>query len=67
MFWGVIEPTGFHSHDTELAVGLRQVLFAGPATVSWELSAAYRWSRDFLRDEPNLRAAVDVSVPVGRP
>jgi hypothetical protein len=40
-------------HDAELTAGVRQVLFAGPVDVAWEISASYRWNRDFFGDEPN--------------
>jgi hypothetical protein len=62
-----IEPTKRADHDTELALGWRQVLFLGPAELSLAVSAAYRWDRDFLRNEPNLRAEAVARWPVGRP
>jgi hypothetical protein len=39
------------------------VLFAGPVDVAWELSASYRWNRDFFGDEPNFRGAVMLTLP----
>lgn len=50
-------------HDAEVTAGVRQVLFAGPVDVSWELAASYRWNRDFFGDEPNFRGAVMLTVP----
>jgi hypothetical protein len=50
-------------HDAELTAGVRQVLFAGPVDVAWELSASYRWNRDFFGDEPNFRGAVTLTMP----
>ena len=47
-----------------MAAGYRQALFVGRAEVSFELSAAYWWNRDFLRNEPNYRA-LQVAWPVG--
>lgn len=64
VYWSVIEPLGQgHDHDAELAVGVRHLLFAGPVEVSWQLSAAYRWERDFLRNQPNLMGLVQVTAP----
>jgi hypothetical protein len=54
-------------HDAELTAGVRQVLFAGPVDVAWELSASYRWNRDYFGDEPNFRGAVTVTLPLARP
>jgi hypothetical protein len=68
-FWNVIypQPDRAWGHDAELAAGYRQVLFLAGAEVSLELSAARRWNRDFLKDETNLRAAVQVGWPVSAP
>jgi hypothetical protein len=68
-FYREIEPIPGEEagHDAELTAGVRQVLFAGPVDVSWELSASYRWNRDFFGDEPNFRGAVTLSVPLARP
>lgn len=67
VYWLVIDPQqrGI-SHDTEVTAAVRQVFFAGPVDVSWELAASYRWNRDFLRNETNLRAGVQVGVPLDR-
>jgi hypothetical protein len=54
-------------HDAELTAGMRQVLFAGAVDVAWELSASYRWNRDYFGDEPNFRGAVTVTLPLARP
>ncbi len=67
IFWTVIDPQhGSSDHDVELAAGLRQVLFAGPCEVAWDLGLAFRWSRDFGRNEPNVRAGVSIAMPMGR-
>lgn len=62
-YWSVIDPQPGRSseHDVEVAAGYRQVLLVGGAELSLELSAAYRWNRDFLRNEPNLKGAVAYS------
>lgn len=65
VYWRQVEPVNVAGQDVEVAAGARQVLFAGPAEVSWDLSMAWRYTRDFLRDEPNLRAVVQVGWPVG--
>jgi hypothetical protein len=65
-YWTEIDAVqGDFSHDVELALGLRQVLTAGPVEVSWEASAAYRQNRDFLRHEPNFRLALGLALPLG--
>ncbi|WP_243337777.1 capsule assembly Wzi family protein [Anaeromyxobacter soli] len=68
VFWLVIDPNnpGEISHDTEVTAAVRQVFFAGPVDVSWEAAATYRWDRDFLRNEPNLRLGVQLAMPLGR-
>lgn len=66
VFWLTMEPLGTdQTHDAELALGARQVLFAGPLEVAWEASAAYRWSRDFLLNQPNLRVILQLTLPLG--
>lgn len=67
VYWSTIDPQPGRSsdHDVEVMAGYRQVLFVGPAEVSLELSAAYRWNRDFLRNEPNYRGVVVVAWPGG--
>ncbi len=66
-YWAVIEPTrGSWAHDAELAFGVRQALSVGPVEVSWEAAAAWRQNRDFLHDEPNLKAVLGLAMPVGR-
>jgi Capsule assembly protein Wzi len=64
-YWSAIDPLPGRSgdHDVEAAGGYRQVLLAGPAEVSLELSAAFRWNRDFMHNEPNFRGAVQVAWP----
>lgn len=64
-YWSAIDPQPGRSsdHDVEVTAGYRQVLFVSGAEVSFELSAAYRWNRDFLRNEPNYRGAVQVAWP----
>ena len=62
-YWSVIDPQPGRAgqHDAELVAGYRQVLLVSGAELSLELSAAYRWNRDFLRNEPNYRGAVAYS------
>jgi hypothetical protein len=67
IYWLTIEPQGsLTSHDTEVTAALRQVFFAGPVDLSWEAAASYRWNRDFLRNEPNFRLAVQIAIPLAR-
>lgn len=67
VYWLTIDPQQLGiSHDTEVTAAVRQVFFAGPVDVSWEAAASYRWDRDFLRNEPNLRVALQVGVPLER-
>ena len=63
-YWRVVEPAA-GTHDAELAAGLRQVIFAGPVDISWDAALMYRWSRDYLQNEGNVRLGVQVSVPLG--
>jgi hypothetical protein len=66
-YWAVVEPVqGSWSHDAELTLGVRQVLRVGPAEVSWDLGAAFRQNRDFIRHERNLKAELGLAVPFGR-
>jgi hypothetical protein len=67
-FYRVVEPIPGEEagHDAELTAGVRQVLFAGPVDVSWELSASYRWNRDFFGDEPNFRGMLQLALPLAR-
>ncbi len=66
-YWAVVEPVqGSWSHDAELTLGMRQVLRVGPMEVSWDLGAAYRQNRDFIRHERNLKAELGLAVPFGR-
>jgi hypothetical protein len=66
-YWTVIEPTvGDFSHDAEVALGVRQALAVGPLEVTWEAAAAYRWNRDFIRHEPNVKVVLGVGVPFAR-
>jgi hypothetical protein len=66
IFWGVIEPRpGEDSkHDAELAVGYRQVLFLRNAELAFTMSYAYRWNRDFLGNQPNVRCALQLKLPL---
>jgi hypothetical protein len=66
IFWGVIEPRpGEDSkHDAELAVGYRQVLFLRNAELAFTVSYAYRWNRDFLGNQPNVRCALQLKLPL---
>jgi hypothetical protein len=67
-FWTIVSQRDPRAApDAEIAAGLRQVLFAGPVEVSWLASAAFRWDRDFLHNEPNVQLGVQVAVPVGAP
>jgi hypothetical protein len=66
-YWAVVAPVeGDFSHDVEIVLGARQALVLGRVEVSWEASAAYRQNRDFIRHEPNFRAILALSVPLGR-
>ena len=68
-YWAQVEPAeqGWTwSHDVEITAAVRQVLEAGPVEVSWELAADYRWNRDFLHDQKNLRLGLMLSVPLTR-
>jgi hypothetical protein len=66
-YWAVVEPVqGAGEHDVEVIGGLRQALALGPLEVSWDASVAYRWNRDFLRDEANVRLMLELALPLGR-
>jgi hypothetical protein len=67
VYWAVFDPRqDGTTHDTELTAALRQVLFAGPVDVSWEAAGSFRWSRDFLRDDVNLRVGIQLAMPIDR-
>ena len=57
------QPNRSTDRDTEITVGLRQVFVAGPIELSWEAAGAYRWNRDFIRNEPSARVALSVAAP----
>jgi hypothetical protein len=70
-YWNAADPgasavpgTG---HDVELTAAARQLLFAGPLELSWELGLQRRWNRDFLGHEVNLRGAVSLTARFDRP
>ena len=65
-YWNAADPlqsgvpgTG---HDVEVTAAARQLLFAGPLELSWELGVQRRWNRDFLGHEVNLRGALYVTA-----
>lgn len=49
--------------DAEVTAGLRGVLLAGPAEVTWEAAGGYRWNRDFGRNEPAARVSLSFAAP----
>lgn len=53
-------------HDVEVTAAARQLLFAGPLEISWELGVQHRWNRDFLQAENNVRGAVRVTAGFDR-
>jgi hypothetical protein len=65
VFWSRIDslPGRGSDHDAEVAAGYRQVLRVAGAEVTLELGLAWRWNRDFLRDEPNLKGLLQVAYP----
>lgn len=67
-YWSTIEPQRIdtNGHDTEVTAAVRQVLFAGPVDVSWELGLSYRWNVDFKGDAANVRGMVTIAAPLGR-
>lgn len=42
-------------HDVEVAGGLRHALLLSAVELEWGAAYAFRWNRDFLRDEGNWR------------
>jgi hypothetical protein len=64
-YWEHIDATNPGGRDVELLLGARQVLEVGPVEVAWDLSYARRWQRDFLDFEKNLRAMLELRVPLG--
>jgi hypothetical protein len=54
-------------HDVELTAAARQILFAGPLELAWELGVQRRWNRDFLDHEVNFRGALRVTAHLDRP
>jgi len=65
VYWTAIQPLPRTGHDVELTLGWRQVAFAWDAEVSLDASAAWRWNRDFVKNQPDLRLAAAVRWPVG--
>ncbi len=64
-YWAVVDPAvGGFSHDAEVALGFRQALAVGPVEVTWEAAAAYRWNRDFIRHEPNVKLVLGLALPL---
>jgi hypothetical protein len=65
VYWSAIDPQPGRSsdHDAEVAAGFRQVLRLAGAELSLELGLAYRWNRDFLRNEPNWKGALQLAWP----
>lgn len=64
-YWTAIAPTASSwPHDAEVAAGVRQVLDVSRFEVSWDASVAFRQNRDFLHDEPNVRIALEVALPL---
>ncbi len=65
-YWNAAPPTASSvpesGHDVELTAAARQLLFAGPFEVSWELGVQRRWNRDFLDHEVNVRGAVRITA-----
>lgn len=69
-YWSSVDPStsgvpGF-GHDVEVTAAARQLLFAGPFELSWELGVQHRWNRDFLQAENNVRGAVHVTARFDR-
>lgn len=42
-------------HDVEVAGGLRHVILLSAVDLEWGAAYAFRWNRDFLRDDANWR------------
>jgi hypothetical protein len=63
-YWTLVEPVRYHAHDAELAFGLRHLTRFSKLELSWEVAYAHRFNRDFLGDERNFRAALELSVPL---
>jgi hypothetical protein len=70
-YWNSVDPyaTGVPGlgHDVEVTAAARQLLFAGPFELSWELGVQHRWNRDFLGAENNVRGALHVTARFDRP
>lgn len=65
-YWNGADPVEFgvpgDGHDVELTAAARQLLFAGPLELAWELGVQRRWNRDFLDHEVNVRGAVRITA-----
>jgi hypothetical protein len=65
-YWTNADPAEFGApgpgHDVEVSGAVRQLLFAGPLEISWEVGVQRRWNRDYLEHEVNGRAAVKVTA-----
>ena len=65
-FWEHIEQTkGVLGRDVEVRVGARQVLALGPVEVSWDVSWARHWLRDFIDWQNDTRLMLELRVPLG--
>ena len=68
VFYGWISPDPARrtDRDTEITVGVRQVIVTGPLELSWDAAGGYRWNRDFGRNEPSARIALSIAAPAAR-
>jgi hypothetical protein len=70
-YWNSADPLASavpgYGHDVEVTAAARQLLFAGPFEISWELGVQRRWNRDFIDHEVNVRGAVRVTARFDRP
>jgi hypothetical protein len=51
------------AHDVALTAGLRHLRNLGPVELGADLAFTYRWDRDFLGNESNVRLLVDLAFP----
>ncbi len=65
VYWSRIDPLPGRSsdHDVEVAAGYRQLLRLGELEASLELGLAFRWNRDFQRNEPNWKGGLQLAWP----
>ena len=65
-YWTTADPAEFGApgpgHDVEVSGAVRQLLFAGPLEISWEVGVQRRWNRDYVGHEVNGRAALKVTA-----